>query len=43
MQSEPAPLDRIRIPRDQVMSNYNLGDGTPQRHHGSRGDHGGIG
>ena len=29
MQSEPAPMDRIRIPREQIHPSMNMGDGTP--------------
>ena len=42
MQSEPAPLDRIRIPRDQLRPNIQVGEGTPPaaRHMGGRLDNG---
>lgn len=29
MQSEPAPLDRIRIPREAPLSNISIAENTP--------------
>ena len=42
MQSEPAPMDRIRIPRDPVHQQMHGSEGTPPaaRHIGHRMDNG---